>query len=127
MKCPCCSEKLYKDCCEIAHTDIMQVKTAEALMRSRYSAFVFANGDYLMQSHHKSTRPIKEKKEIVKWAKSVDWIKLDVIKRTKGLEKDTEGTVEFKAIFQEDGELQMIHENSRFLKENGCWFYVDAL
>ncbi|CDF79035.1 conserved hypothetical protein [Formosa agariphila KMM 3901] len=105
----------------------MQVKTAEALMRSRYSAFVFANGEYLMESHYKKTRPLKEKKAIVKWAKSVDWIKLDIINTTKGLEPDTEGTVEFKAIFQEEGELQMIHENSRFIKENDCWFYVDAI
>ncbi|MFB9052409.1 YchJ family protein [Formosa undariae] len=127
MKCPCCSEKLYKDCCEIAHLDLTQVKTAEDLMRSRYAAFVFANGDYLMASHHESTRPSKEKKSIVQWSKSVDWIKLDILKTTKGLEADTEGTVEFKAIFQEEGELQMIHENSRFVKENGCWFYIDAL
>ena len=127
MKCPCCSEKMYKDCCELAHSDILHAKTAEALMRSRYSAFVLANGTYLMESHHKSTRPVKEKKAIVKWAKSVDWIKLEVLNTTKGLENDTEGTVEFKAIFQEAGELQMIHENSRFVKENGCWYYVDAL
>ncbi|WP_434035821.1 YchJ family protein [Formosa sp. 4Alg 33] len=127
MKCPCCSEKLYKDCCEIGHKHIKKVKTAEDLMRSRYAAFVLANGDYLMASHHESTRPSKEKKSIVKWAKSVDWIKLDIIKTSKGLETDTEGTVEFKAIFQDDGELQMIHENSRFVKEDGCWFYIDAL
>ena len=48
-------------------------------MRSRYSAFVLANGDYLMATHHKSTRPIKEKKAIVKWAKSVQWLKLEIL------------------------------------------------
>ncbi|PNW28675.1 YchJ family protein [Formosa algae] len=127
MKCPCCSGKSYEACCELAHLDILQVQTAEALMRSRYSAFVLANGDYLMKSHHKSTRPTKEQKAIVKWAKSVDWIRLNILNTTKGLANDTEGTVEFKAMFQERGELQMIHENSRFINDNGCWYYIDAL
>ncbi|MGJ5641007.1 YchJ family protein [Formosa sp. S-31] len=126
MKCPCCSGKTYKDCCEIAHLNLLDVKTAEALMRSRYSAFVLANGDYLMKSHHRSTRPLNEKKSIVKWAKSVDWIKLDVVKTEQGREEDFEGFVEFKAIFQEHGELQMIHENSKFIKEENCWYYLSG-
>ncbi|WP_066218656.1 YchJ family protein [Formosa haliotis] len=127
MICPCGSEKTYQNCCKIAHDDLLQVKTAEALMRSRYTAFVLANGDYLMKSHHKSTRPISEKKAIVKWAKSVEWIKLVIINTKKGLPTDTEGTVEFKAIFQDHGALDMIHENSHFVKENDCWYYIDAL
>lgn len=127
MICPCGSGNTYNTCCEIAHLNIKKVKTAEALMRSRYSAFVMANADYLMASHHVSTRPIKEKKAIAKWAASIDWIKLNIINTAKGLEADTEGFVEFKAIFQEDGELQMIHEHSRFVKENECWFYIDAI
>ena len=60
------------------------LETAQQLMRSRYSAFVLANGDYLMETHHSSTRPIKEKKAIVKWAKSVQWIKLEIVETTKG-------------------------------------------
>lgn len=101
-----------------------EAKTAEQLMRSRYSAFVKADGDYLMQSHHASTRPLKEKKSIVKWAKSVEWIKLDVIETSKGTENDTEGTVTFQAYFYEKGKVDIIHEKSAFVKENNNWFYV---
>jgi len=53
-------------------------------MRSRYCAFVLANGDYLMQTHHTSTRPLTEREAIVKRAKSVKWIKLIILETTKG-------------------------------------------
>ena len=65
MNCYCGSLKSYNNCCEIAHKNLAEVETAEQLMRSRYSAFVLADGDYLMQSHHSSTRPIKEKKRLL--------------------------------------------------------------
>ncbi|WP_236778410.1 YchJ family protein [Pseudalgibacter alginicilyticus] len=98
--------------------------TAEQLMRSRYSAFVLANGDYLMQSHHSSTRPIKEKKDIVKWAKSVEWIKLEILETSKGYETDSDGTVTFNAYFYKHGKIRVIHEKSIFIKEDNHWTYL---
>lgn len=124
MMCNCGSGKLYKDCCEIAHKDISKVKTAEQLMRSRYTAFTLVNGDYLMESHYKTTRPLSEKKDIVAWAKAMEWIKLEVKATTKGLESDMEGTVRFKAYFKENGKQRFIKENSKFIKENGVWYYL---
>jgi len=123
-KCYCGKLREYDSCCERIHKDIMKAITAEDLMRSRYSAFVLANGDYLMKSHHSSTRPLREKKSIVAWAKSVKWIKLEVLQTTKGLESDEEGTVAFKAFYFENGALEVIQENSRFVKENSCWMYL---
>jgi SEC-C motif-containing protein len=78
MNCPCGINKNYINCCEIAHNDLSAVQTAAQLMRSRYTAFTMANGDYLMKSHHSTTRPENEKKDIEKWAKSVNWIRLDI-------------------------------------------------
>ncbi|WMI70019.1 YchJ family protein [Mangrovimonas sp. YM274] len=128
MQCPCDPSKLYSECCQKAHDNILSVSTAEALMRSRFSAFVLADIDYLQKSHHSSKRPSKrEKKEIQQWAKSVDWIKLEVLNTTKGTALDDTGTVEFKAFFMEDGNIQVIHENSRFCKEQGHWVYLDAV
>ena len=124
MNCYCGSLKSYANCCEKVHKNITEAKTAEQLMRSRYSAFVLANGNYLMQSHHSSTRPLKEKKAIVKWAKSVEWIKLEVIETTKGTANDTNGTVTFNAYFYENGKVDVIHEKSAFLKENNHWTYL---
>lgn len=124
MKCYCGNKKTYTACCEVFHLNKGKTETAEQLMRSRYSAFVLANGDYLMQTHHCSTRPIKEKKAIVKWTKSVDWIKLEVLETTKGLEKDLEGTVTFNAYFYKNESTELIHEKSAFLKENDTWYYL---
>ncbi|WP_446051437.1 YchJ family protein [Zobellia laminariae] len=127
MKCPCNPQNNYTDCCQKAHNDILNVKTAEALMRSRYSAFVLANIEYLQKSHHSTTRPNKrEKRQIEAWAKSVNWIKLEILNTTKGTAADTEGTVEFKAFYIENGQMGVIHENSNFSKENGHWVYVDG-
>ena len=124
MDCYCGSLKSYSNCCEKAHKNIAEALTAEQLMRSRYSAFVLADGDYLMHSHHSTTRPTQEKKAIVKWAKSVQWIKLEVINTSKGQPNDTEGTVTFNAYFYENGKVDIIHEKSAFIKENNNWKYL---
>ncbi|MDP5105559.1 MAG: YchJ family metal-binding protein [Polaribacter sp.] len=121
MKCPCNPTKKYNDCCKKAHQNIHAVTTAEMLMRSRYSAFVLANIDYLQKSHFSKTRPSTlENQETLKWTLSVKWVKLDVLHAT-------ENTVEFKAYFYENGTLHMIHENSSFVKENNHWVYKAAL
>jgi SEC-C motif-containing protein len=128
MKCPCNPYRLYENCCAKAHHDILQVTTAEQLMRSRYSAFVLCNIAYLQDSHHSSKRPgKKEAQQIENWTNSVNWIKLVVLQTTKGLEKDSIGNVEFKAFYMENNKVQVIYENSRFCKENGHWVYLDAL
>jgi SEC-C motif-containing protein len=127
MNCPCGNNKTYQECCQVAHKSIANVKTAEQLMRSRYTAFTMGDGDYLIKSHHFTTRPTQEKENMVKWAKSVNWMGLDILNKTKGLDKDAEGTVEFKAHFLENGMQQVIHENSKFIKHKGLWMYLDML
>lgn len=117
MTCYCGTNTPYASCCEVFHLNGGKTETAEQLMRSRYSAFVLANGDYLMQTHHESTRPVKEKEAIVTWAKSVQWIKLEIL-------NSTETTVEFNAFFTDKGEADCIHENSKFVKENAIWYYL---
>lgn len=125
--CPCGRSKTYENCCGAIHQNIELAFTAEDLMRSRYSAFVKGNGDYLYKSHSENTRKESEKKDIERWAKSVQWMNLDVLNTNKGSKSDKQGTVEFKAFFIEGGKLQVIHENSFFSKENGHWVYVSAL
>jgi SEC-C motif-containing protein len=122
--CPCDDNTLYKDCCYKAHDVIENVITAEQLMRSRYSAFVLGNIEYLMKSHHSTTRPEAEKEEILKWAKAVDWIRLEVLSCSNGLENDPEGTVEFKAYFKENSIVSVIHEDSKFIREHNYWVYL---
>jgi SEC-C motif-containing protein len=122
--CPCGSKKTYGDCCASAHSNIETVITAEHLMRSRYSDYVLCNMEYLMTSHHSSTRPVKDKDEILKWTKSVKWLGLEVMNSSDGNVSDIEGTVEFKAHFEENGASEIIHEHSKFVKENKHWVYL---
>ncbi|CAM3371560.1 YchJ family protein [Zobellia roscoffensis] len=127
MQCPCNPKNTYSSCCQKAHESITNANTSEVLMRSRYSAFVLGDVNYLQKSQHSSTRPNKrEKREIEAWAKSVTWIKLEILHSTKGTENDTEGSVEFKAYYTENGQMGVIHENSNFKRENGHWVYVDG-
>lgn len=123
MNCHCCSNKPFEACCQPIIEGQRQADTAEELMRSRYTAFVVADINYLMNSHHPKTRPVKERKSILRWTKSVKWIKLEVHQTKAGQINDTEGWVQFTAYFIEDGKVDTIHENSYFTKENGKWYY----
>jgi SEC-C motif domain protein len=123
-KCPCGRRNTYPKCCGQKHVDIALALTAEDLMRSRYTAFTKGMGDYLMSSHHSSTRPLERKLEIVSWANSVKWAQLEIITKSEGGFNDKKGTVEFKAHFKEKGKKTFIHENSTFIRENGHWVYL---
>lgn len=125
MQCPCGSGKSYADCCQMAHTDIKNVTTAEQLMRSRYSAFVLAKVDYLNLSQTSKMTKV-EKRELKHWTKSVQWQKLVVKSTDKGTALDTTGKVEFEAFFVENGQPNSIAENSDFRKEEGIWNYVST-
>lgn len=126
MKCYCGRDNEFFQCCEPIINGKQKALTAEDLMRSRYCGYVAANVNYLLKSHHASTRPVKDKKGILKFAKSAKWISLSIINTKKGLADDTDGWVEFKAVYMENGHMNSIHENSYFKKENDEWFYVSG-
>lgn len=123
-KCYCGQLKNKKECCEPFLNGLSLPETAEQLMRSRYSAYVTGNIDYIMNTHHISTRPIKEKKAILKWTLSVKWLGLTVHSTKDGLSKNNNGYVSFTALFLENGKMDKIQENSYFIKESGHWYYA---
>ena len=125
--CPCGSGQLIVNCCEPIISGRKEAITAEALMRSRYTAFAQANIDYLLSSHSVKTRPGKERKNIELWAKSVTWMGLAILNTEAGEENDETGYVEFKALFLENGTPDQIHEKSLFRRENGKWMYVSGI
>jgi SEC-C motif-containing protein len=95
--------------------------TAEALMRSRYTAYVIRDIAYLLKSWHPSTRPDK-----IDPAAIPEWSGLNIIQTEKGMETDSEGVVEFQATSFSKKNVWRLHEVSRFVKENGQWLYVDG-
>ena len=125
--CPCGSGLLFVNCCELIISGVKDAIKAQELMRSRYTAFTQANVDYLMRSHSAKTRPIKERKSIEKWARSVMWMGLTIIQTQAGEASDEIGYVEFKALYLENGKPEQIHEKSLFRRENGKWVYVSGV
>lgn len=119
-KCFCDTNLLFKDCCALYLENNQKAATALALMRSRYSAYATHNADYLLETTHISERKQYSKTEILKWATSNKWQKLEILSFT-----DT--TVEFKAYFTDaDNQLQVHCEFSTFKFENSVWYYVDG-
>ncbi len=123
--CPCGSGSSYIDCCERIHNNINLANNALELMRSRYVAFVYQNGDFLELSHHPSTRFNFSKRKTMKWAKSVNWLKLEIISFSELTEVNA--TVLFKAFYIEKGKIEFIYEHSTFTKDLGHWTYVNYL
>lgn len=96
-------------------------------MRSRYSAYVVADVNYIIATTHLSTRKLHDPNSIIQWAKSSTWQKLEIISKQAGEANDSAGKVEFKAYFLDANKrAQVHHEYSNFSKENGLWFFVDG-
>lgn len=124
--CPCGSDQAYSKCCKPTITGKMRPLSAEALMRSRYTAYTQANIAYIRKTMKGQAllgfNPISAKN----WAQNVTWLGLKVIRTEQGKPMDTYGLVEFKATYIENGQQQTIHEISEFKKTKGCWFYLSG-
>ncbi|PRZ22030.1 YchJ family protein [Flavobacterium granuli] len=120
IKCYCGSQLEFENCCKPYISGTKHAPTAEALMRSRYSAFATHNADYLVATTHFSTRKHHKREDILEWATSNQWIKLLVL-------NSSINSVTFKA-FYINNQLQseIHHEHSIFKLENGKWYYVDG-
>jgi SEC-C motif-containing protein len=92
---------------------------AESLMRSRYCAFVLQDADYLIATWHPSTRPPE-----VEFEPGLKWLGLEV--REHKVLDATHAEVTFVARSRLAGRAQRLHERSRFVAEDGRWFYVDG-
>lgn len=121
LACPCYSKKTYQTCCEPLHQG-QPAQSAEALMRSRYSAYVLKLDDYLCRSWHASTRPNDLTQASLQGTK---WLGLII---TDAQSQDaTHATVSFEARFRNaKGKTQTLKETSRFILEKGHWFYIDG-
>ena len=123
--CPCGSKKAEQYCCGMYLSGKKLPETAEKLMRSRYTAFVRGNVDYLITTLHPEQRQADDRQELMGSIKNTQWLGLTILDTKKGKKNDTTGTVEFEAIYQVT-EPKQLHERSRFTKTNGRWFYVDG-
>ncbi len=105
-------------CCGLYHAG-QPAPDAESLMRSRYSAFVLGNVPYLLATWHSSQRPAELTLET-----GAKWLGLDI--RQHRITEEHTAEVEFVARFRVSGKAVRQHERSRFVREDGRWFYVDG-
>ncbi len=114
--CPCGSGLVLDDCCAAYINGSLPAPSAKALMRSRYTAYVQRNESYILSTWHRSTRPETASMNTDPPSK---WLSLKII----ACENDT---VEFIARYKVQGKAYRLHEKSRFVYEDGQWYYIDG-
>lgn len=122
-RCPCPSGDTYGACCGPLHRGERPAPTAEALMRSRYSAYALRDADYLRATWHPTTRPPE-----LHLDPDMRWQRLDILTTRAGGPFDDAGEVEFVARYRwaTTGDRGRLHEVSRFVRSGGRWYYVDG-
>ncbi|WP_345641926.1 YchJ family protein [Streptomyces tremellae] len=119
--CPCGLPAPYGACCGPFHRGDAAPATAEALMRSRYSAFAVRDEPYLLRTWAAATRPAALGLDA-----ATRWTGLEITAATGGTAFHTTGTVAFRAHYTESGTPGVLGELSRFAREQGRWVYVDG-
>jgi SEC-C motif-containing protein len=122
----------YESCCEPLHREKQRAATAEQLMRSRYSAFVLAEVNYLIATHPDSSTPLlQRRKELSKNCREARWLGLKIKAVEAGGVGDLEGTVRFEATFGAGGQRNVMSETSLFQRRDGNvkgnWLYIKPL
>ncbi|MDJ0833151.1 MAG: YchJ family metal-binding protein [Gammaproteobacteria bacterium] len=118
MLCPCSSGVEYQHCCGAYIDGKALPEYAEQLMRSRYTAYVLGKADYLAQTWHRDYRPVDLEPD-----PALQWIGLEILHSE---EAAATATVEFEARLLAHGKVDALHENSRFVREQGQWWYTDG-
>lgn len=121
--CPCGSENEFIKCCEPYIKGLRSAPTAEALMRSRYTAYTLEDVDYLKETLTPAQQTDFSPEETRKWARESKWQGLEIKETTGGGEADERGSVEFAASFTTNGQAHTHYEKALFEKLDGRWLY----
>lgn len=124
--CPCGTGKPFDYCCKPAVEGQKKAATAEALMRSRYTAFALGAIDYLIDTTAPEKRAPDDADLLAEQVKYTVWTGLKILSTESGSRSDEKGMVEFEASFEADDQNGTLYEKSNFRKEAGHWLYVDG-
>ena len=139
--CPCGLGASLENCCGRYVNGTEWAPSAEALMRSRFTAYAVGQVDYLLATLHESKRRRGEKLQLRRSLEQTRWVYLQVLKTVAGQAGDEQGEVEFVAVYglanpvsgmagllgqRAEPQLGQMHERSRFVWEAGRWFYLDG-
>jgi SEC-C motif-containing protein len=124
--CPCGSNNPFEQCCGPVIEGQKQASTASELLRSRYTAYVRTQIDYLKQTLHPDKQAEFDEKGARKWSTESDWRGLTILNTVEGGPNDEKGEVEFVASFIQDAHTVRHHEKAQFEKKDGVWYFVDG-
>lgn len=125
IECPCCSGNMFKDCCKEIVAGTKFAQTPLELMRSRYTAHVCKEMPHILRTMRgKALKLFDEEKTYDEWFELSTWKKLEIIDAPAVEKYSKEGHVEFKAYYIFKEQEHILHERSKFIKEDNQWFYV---
>lgn len=120
-RCPCGSGEAYAACCQPYHRG-KAAPAPEALMRSRFSAFVLNLPGYVTATWHPSTRP-----QSLDLTDSPAWASLQVLASDDAVKgSENQGRVHFRAVFRAGPNWGYLEEDSSFIREAGRWYYLSG-
>ncbi len=123
--CPCLSQKKYSECCEPIITKKETADSPEALMRSRYTAYVKQNITWLKDSLEPSQQKDFDLKSVEAWSKNSTWMGFE-LKNSKIDEEKNLAWVEFTARFKQGNITRDHHELGEFHRIDGVWYFYDG-
>lgn len=126
LLCHCGSPIDFEQCCDRYIEQSKQPKTAEQLMRSRFTAFKLKKYQYLIDTHQ-----VEPPNDLSSFDSKVKWLGLKIVATDLGSTSDNSGTVEFVAFYQTSNDIdnniiEQLHEKSRFKKVNNRWMYING-
>ena len=124
--CPCGSGQPYDQCCQPMIQGDARAQTAEQLLRSRYSAHVKEQIDYIYDTTYPTQRVNINRNQVAEWSRKSQWLGLEILNVHNGQAADESGTIEFMAYYRDKDKKITHHETATFKKDAGCWFFFDG-
>jgi SEC-C motif-containing protein len=124
--CVCGSGVSFGQCCSPVLAGLEKAKTAQALMRSRYAAYVVGDIEHIKKTQNAKSGGDFDEANAKEWSEKSEWNGLEIVRTEKGLAGDETGIVEFKARFKFEGKEACHHETAFFKREAGEWNFVEG-
>jgi SEC-C motif-containing protein len=122
--CFCGNETTFEQCCQPIIAGKLDAKDSEALMRSRFTAYVINDYQYILHTYASAQRTHLTIKQLSESAQDTQWLSLQVLNHQT---QERTARVEFKAFYQVESTYYVMHELSNFVLEAGKWFYTSGL
>jgi SEC-C motif-containing protein len=126
-ECPCGSGRELSQCCQPIIDGERKAERAESLIRARYTAHTLGAMDFILATHHPSTRADIDEVATARWARESQWMGLEILDVEGGEAEDTSARIEFMARYRDAARRRHTHhERGVFEKYHGQWYFRDA-